>query len=492
MKAKNKKRKKGKKWIIILILAVLVIGGIIFFNKTKNAVEVTPTVQTTKATRGELQEIVTNTGNVSGAETMTIYAPASGTVKEVFVRTGDELPAGTQIASYDLDKLEKDLYLAQLQNEKAQMSYDNTVSSSSKGNGKVKEADTNLAVLKKQIEDHQNYLKNLQQSLVDYQTKVSNDAVLANYNLTKKQSQVKEKMASLTPGTKEYEDAVKELESIANQIEQLTLQQRLSTKSDYELDVEKKITEEQKTIADLQEYQMKMQTQKSTGEASVLSDYNKQQLEIDKELTDINYQTLLEEAELAKQGVNLEVQGVVTSILVQPGSTVAAGMQVATLERTDKLMIKANANKYAMERIRVGQKVEAEIGGKTFEGKVSHIDRIATVSNLNAASVGFEVELLEKDDVIYLGMEAKMKIYTNKAENALQLPTEAVNANKDGDFVYVVQNGTILKKPVTVGIVSNGVAEIQEGITENDEVVVKYSGILEEGMAVNAVPSSDK
>ena len=102
------------------------------------------------------------------------------------------------------------------------------------------------------------------------------------------------------------------------------------------------------------------------------------------------------------------------------------------------------------------------------------------------------MELLEKDDVIYLGMEAKMKIYTNKAENALQLPTEAVNANKDGDFVYVVQNGTILKKPVTVGIVSNGVAEIQEGITENDEVVVKYSGILEEGMAVNAVPGSDK
>ncbi|MBQ3906950.1 MAG: hypothetical protein II743_09285, partial [Lachnospiraceae bacterium] len=347
MKAKNKKRKKGKKWIIVLILAVLVIGGIIFFNKTKNAVDVTPTVQTTKATRGELQEIVTNTGNVSGAETMTIYAPASGTVKEVFARTGDELPAGTQLASYDLDKLEKDLYLAQLQNEKAQMSYDNTVSSSSKGNGKVKEADTNLAVLKKQIEDHQNYLKNLQQSLVDYQTKVSNDAVLANYNLTKKQSQVKEKMASLTPGTKEYEDAVKELESIANQIEQLTLQQRLSTKSEYELDVEKKITEEQKTIADLQEYQVKMQTQKSTGEASVLSDYNKQQLEIDKELTDINYQTLLEEAELAKQGVNLKVQGVVTSILVQPGSTVAAGMQVATLERTDKLMIKANANKYA-------------------------------------------------------------------------------------------------------------------------------------------------
>ena len=89
-------------------------------------------------------------------------------------------------------------------------------------------------------------------------------------------------------------------------------------------------------------------------------------------------------------------------------------------------------------------------------------------------------------------MEAKMKIYTNKAENALLLPSEAVNANKDGDFVYVVQNGTIAKKPVKVGIICNGQAEIQEGITENDEVVVKYNGYLEEGTNVIVAPAQDR
>lgn len=492
MKAKSKRKKKGKKIILVILLLILIVGGIGIYKASKQPIDVTPIVQTQKATRGDLQEEITNTGNVAGIETVAIYAPAAGTIQEVSFRTGEEIPKGTVLATYDLDKMEKDLYQAKLQNEKAQISYDHTVNNSSKGNGKVKEADTNLSVLKQQIEDHQNYLKNLQKELVNYQTKVSNDLVLANYNLTKKQTELKTKLENLTPGTKEYEDAVKELEGIVNQLEQLTLQQRLNTQSDYEKDLEKKITEEQQTIADLQEYQVKMQSQKTTGEASVLDADNRRQLEIDKELTDLSYQTLLEEAELAKKGIATEAQGVITNLMVKPGSQVAAGMQIAELERSDVLKVKASATKYAMERLKLGQRVDVTLGDKVFEGKVTHIDRIAVLSNLNAASVGFEVELLEKDDSVYIGMEAKMKIYTNKAENALLLPSEAVNANKDGDFVYVVQNGAITKKPVKVGIISNGQAEIKEGITENDEVVVKYSGYLEEGTIVNSTPAQSQ
>lgn len=489
MSAKTKRRKKGKKIIIFIILIVLVIGGIAVYKALHPPIELMQTVHTTHATRGDLQEEISSTGNIAGIDTVNVYAPASGTILEVDVRTGDEVTAGTLIASYNLAKLEEDLYQAKLQNEKSQIAYDNTVNNSSKGNGKVKEANVNLSVLEKQIEDHENYLTNLQNALSDYKTKASNDAVLANYNLKKQQAQLQEKLAGLTPGTTEYETTAKELEKVLNQLEQLTLQQSLLQKTEYEADLEKKIAEEQETLADLREYQAKMQTQKSTGEASVLDDYNRRQLEIDKELTDLSYQKLLEDAELARKGVSTQVQGVITSLSVAPGSQVSAGMPVATLERTDKLIVKAGAAKYAMERLRVGQKVDVTIGDKTFPGEVTHIDRIATVTNLNAASVGFEVELLEKDDSVYIGMEVKMTIYTNFAENALQLPTEAVNANKDGDFVYVVENGVIAKKAVKVGIVSHGTAQILEGITESDEVVTKYSGYLEEGTAVIATPA---
>ena len=487
---KKKKKKLGLKILIFLALAVVVI---IVASAVKNAGKVQaeiPTVQTARVTRGDLQEEVSSAGTVAGEETITIYAPASGTVKEISVRSGDEISAGAVLMTYDLEKLEADLYQAKLQNEKSQLAYDNTLTNNSKGNGKVSEAKVNLSVLEKQIEDHEAYLKNLQTALSDYLTKESNDRVLKDYNLRKKQTELAEKLKSLPPGTTDYNDAAKELESVANQLEQLALQQSLTTKSEYQADLEKKISEEKEAIAGFQEYRAKMEAQKSTGEASVLDDYNRRQLEIDKELTDLNYQRLLDEVQAARKGISTEVQGVVTTLSAAPGGSVAVGMPVATLERTDKLKVSASATKYVMERLKVGQQVEVRIGDKTYDGRVSHIDRFATISNLNAASVGFEVELLQKDDFIYLGMEAKMTIFTRKAENALQLPTQAVNANKDGDFVYVVQNGAIVKKPVKVGIISNGITEIIEGVTESDEVVVKSQGNLEEGMEVLATPAN--
>ena len=490
MNTKPRKKKKGKKIIWLILIIVIVIGVVIAVKSRGNQEEVIPTVQTVRAEKGELQEEISVSGTVAGAETISIFAPCTGTVKEVFERAGDELSAGTLLFTYDLDKLDKELYQAKLQNERTQISYENTLNDNSKGTGKVKEAKTNLAVLEQQIKDHENYLKNLQKELSDYQTKTNDDYVLQSYNLKKRQAQLQSELADLTPGTTAYNDKAKELEEVLNQMEKLSLQQSLSAKSDYLKDLEKKISDETQTIADLQEYKAKMESQKATGEATTLDNYSRRQLEIDMELTDLSYQNMLEEAELAKKGVSTEVQGVLTSISAVPGSSVASGMVIATLERTDTLKINASATKYALTRLKVGQKVEAQIGDNTYQAKVSHIDRIATAGAVNNSSaVAFEVELLEKDESIYLGMDAKMTIYTNKAENAWILPTQAVNANKDGDFVYVVVDGKIVKKPIKVGIISNGKAEITEGITDGDEVVYNYGGNLEDGKEVLTIPA---
>ncbi|MCR5499001.1 MAG: HlyD family efflux transporter periplasmic adaptor subunit [Acetatifactor sp.] len=485
MKAKkNKKKKKGLRIFIVVIVLVAIVGGFLYFKGASQSVDMTPMVLVTHATRGDLQEQISSSGNVFGVDTITVYAPASGTVLSVDIREGDEIKIGDPIVDYDLAKLEESLYQAKLQNEKSQIAYDEAISSSSRGNGKVKEANVNLPVLEQQIEDHTNYLNNLSKALQDYQTKSSNDTVLANYNLKKQQADLTAKLATQTPGTTDYNNTAKALESVNTQLEQLALSQSLLQKSAYEEDLEKKISQEQETLAELKEYQAKMQAQKTSGEASVMDDSNRRQLDIDKELTDLAYKKQLDEAELARAGISSQVQGVVRSVNVTPGTQIAAGMAVAVIERTDKLIVKASANKYAMERLKVGQKAEVTIGERTYEGVVSHIDRIATISN-NNATVGFEVEISGVDELIYIGMEAKMTIDTNFAANTLQLPAHAVNADKDGDFVYLVQNGVISKKYVKVGIVSHGIVQITDGITESEEVVAKYDGNLEEGMTVN-------
>ncbi len=69
------------------------------------------------------------------------------------------------------------------------------------------------------------------------------------------------------------------------------------------------------------------------------------------------------------------------------------------------------------------------------------------------------------------------------------VPVEAVNGDKDGDFLYVAENGIVTRKPVVCGISSDIYTEVLEGITMEDEIILaSYTG-LTEGMPVTVVPA---
>ena len=85
-------------------------------------------------------------------------------------------------------------------------------------------------------------------------------------------------------------------------------------------------------------------------------------------------------------------------------------------------------------------------------------------------------------------MEAKVKVHTAKAEQALIVPIEVINSDKDGDFVYTVENGILTRKNIVTGISSDVYCEVKEGLTEGDQVAGNVGVGLGEGMAVTAVP----
>ena len=85
-------------------------------------------------------------------------------------------------------------------------------------------------------------------------------------------------------------------------------------------------------------------------------------------------------------------------------------------------------------------------------------------------------------------MEAKVRISTAKEEQAVLVPVSAVNVDMDGEFVYVVENGILVKKPVVTGISSDINIEIVEGLQEGEQVVTDVMANLYEGMTVMAMP----
>lgn len=258
--------------------------------------------------------------------------------------------------------------------------------------------------------------------------------------------------------------------------------------SDYIAELQLKIADAQELLQHYETYKSEMQGQKSSTENAVLDSYDKTSYNADKEIASLTYQETEEDYNQAKSGICAEFAGIITECSAVSGSGVSGGMQLMTLESSENVKVTFSASKYDIEKLELGQKVDVTISGNIYEGEVSKINRMAENNASNTPMVGVEVHLLAPDDNIILGMDAKLLIYTQKAENALLVPVEAINADKDGDFLYVVENGVAVKKPIVCGISTDTYTEVLEGITEEDEIILISYTNLEEGMPVTIMP----
>lgn len=483
---KRGKRKKGK----IVIAVVVIIAVVLLLVKCSLGTSPEAVVTTTNATRGDLQETISTSGRIVSEETKVVFSPVTGIIDKVNVAAGDAVAAGDVLLSYDMEEMEDALTKANLEQKKSDAGYRGALAGDSENRARLTEADTNLNVLNQQIADNKSYLKTLQETLNKNQRDTSNSLAGESLNLNNRMSQVQQELEKMTPGSEEYKQKANELQNLNAQIARNSYLQSIAGSSDYVAKMQQEISDVQDKIAGYEEYKAKMESQKNTSESTVMDGYAKTQQEADHELAGLSYKEAQADYDRASRGICAAFDGIVTECSAVEGSTVPSGTQLLTLESSNQIKISFQASKQDLTKLAVGQKATITISGNTYQGTVSKINRMATVNESNTPMVGAEVHIENPDDNIILGMDAKLEIQTHSTQNALLIPVEAINADRDGDFLYVVENGMVVRKPVICGISSDTYTEILDGITEEDQIILTAYGDIREGMAVNAVPQA--
>jgi len=69
-------------------------------------------------------------------------------------------------------------------------------------------------------------------------------------------------------------------------------------------------------------------------------------------------------------------------------------------------------------------------------------------------------------------------------EDAIVVPTVAVQRSQNGNYVFVVKDGAAKQQPVTVDRTSQGVSVISEGLTGDESVVIDGQLLLSNGTRV--------
>ena len=403
-----------------------------------------PVVTVRGAETATIEQTVDTSGTVQTEVKKTYFSPLSAKVGECQVDVGDTVAAGDVLLTYDAADLEERRQEASLQNDEAYYSYQDTVNKSAAEAAEYSRSSHDVEILEQQVADWKASVSALRQYVTDLG-------------------------CHLRDAQKEgHENRSVELQSMIDQANN-DLTQKQEELAEFESDLA-----EQKSI-------------QSASEDAVLTDSARKQVTATKDLAALQAEKVESAVEDVKDGLKAEFSGVVTDIKAVEGGVTEENGELLTVESNEDVCVIISLNKSDLEKVKEGQKATVTVVDKEYEGTVTRISKSATKNDKGASVVEGEIHIDNPDADIFLGVDAKVTIEGNKAENVIAVPIEAVNVGKDGSFVYVVNDGVLETRTVETGISSSELVEIRSGLDGTEQVVLSIGTGLEEGAQVTAV-----
>ncbi|MBS0316863.1 MAG: efflux RND transporter periplasmic adaptor subunit, partial [Proteobacteria bacterium] len=178
--------------------------------------------------------------------------------------------------------------------------------------------------------------------------------------------------------------------------------------------------------------------------------------------------------------ITAPIGGVIQSLDVREGMTIAAGMTLAKINGLSTVWLEAAVPESQGGLVSVGHPAEAHLAaypGETFKGKV-----IAVLPQTDTASrtLKVRVELPNRDGRLKPGMFAQVRLQTGKTQPVLMIPTEAVIRTGVRNVVIVAQNGgRYAPVEVRLGQEAAGKTAILAGLSEGQKVVASGQFLID-------------
>ncbi len=141
-----------------------------------------------------------------------------------------------------------------------------------------------------------------------------------------------------------------------------------------------------------------------------------------------------------------------------------------------------------MENLTVGDELVVEKNGSEYSAYITEIN-----SMVDTETGLFKVKAqVESTDEIAAGSTVKLRLVTQKAENAMLIPIDAVYYSGGQSYVYLYQEGISVMVPVELGMEDQEKAQVLSGVSAEDLVISTWSSNLYEGAKVKLKDVKDE
>lgn len=185
--------------------------------------------------------------------------------------------------------------------------------------------------------------------------------------------------------------------------------------------------------------------------------------------------------------IKAPISGTVDDIRVKEGEFVGVGSPVVRVVDLQKVEIEAELSEEYLPNIHRGDSVKVKIPALGVS-RMAPVTFVSQVINPNNRSFKVKVNLKNEDGVIKPNVLANLMIRDYRNPKAIVVPSNTVNKDLKGDFVYVAaeKNGEMIaqKKYVETGKSFGPETEITKGLDTGDKVIVSGFNQVNEGESI--------
>ena len=513
-KAKNWPRKKKITVAVITIVLAALVATVLYANFKP---EELPAYSLAEAKIGDIQSTFDTQGTVESGSTESFNAASGVRVTAVYVSVGDRVTAGQQLATFDTSTLTAQLNAYKSAFDKAKASYTKSANSVSDAKRELGSVNAQIPTLQREISALESEIaaaENAKVTAPDTPTYSEAELRALAEQLRKggmTEAQIQEIVAAVQQqvGSVDVEAAVRN--SVAAKKAELAQKQaQLSAleaqKSVYEAQTDETVTELYKSVMEqkskeYESYKTLVDSLANGWFAAADGIVTEQNLVAGEIFTPKVQQSggMDLSALMNMASGNSDVAATLTDIFSSTsGADTAVGAGIV-VENYGEFYASFTVGKYDLLDLKVGQPATVSSLDKIYDAEVSYVSATASASSGldissitssltggsggSSSSAPVKVKIKNPDEKIVIGFDVDIQINTEKIENVLTIPVETVftDAGENYVFVYDAEKKTVSKRAVTLGIGSDTVYEVLDGIKSGEQVVMNPKTALQDG-----------
>lgn len=474
-------------------------------------------VEVENPTTGELTNDTTYIGTVEPQQQVYVTPKVSGTVTAAYFEVGDTVKEGDVLFKIDDEA-------AQLQMKSAEASYSQAqagVTAATSGSRDLQNYQTERSIqqLKDSLDDAENNIDDLEDNLGDLrdargklgtakdQAQAGLDAVNSQMvsleaelqNLQGDLEKAKNDVKTANPDMSEadLEDAINNdatvkncntaIEKVNAQITELKTSQSSAQSAVDQLNsqiqsVEASKTQLKSSISQIENGKDTIRDNLTTAEQT----YSITQNEVYPE-TDATYAAQLQAASVGVDSAKMQldfytvkapISGVVEAANVKKEDMAAAGNPAYIISNKDSMTVTFNVTEKAKNTMNAGDHVTVERNGETFDGTITEI---GTMAGQQTKLFQVKATIPGAGDKLPNGVSVKVSATTEKEDGSTLVPFDALYFSGGDAYVYCVVDNKLVRTSVTVGLMDDDHAIIEDGLDADSLVVSNWSSKLRNG-----------